>query len=49
MNYIKKTCPICSEEFFVLQDAEVKAVYCTLKCLLESVDGTNEINLIEPF
>jgi hypothetical protein len=36
MNYIKKICPICKNEFLVLTNAEEKAVYCTLKCLSES-------------
>ncbi len=48
MNYVRKICPICREEFFVLDNAEEKAVYCNLKCLLESTDRMNEIDLIEP-
>ena len=48
MNYIRKICPICREEFFVLDNAQEKAVYCNLKCLLESIDRMSEIDLIEP-
>jgi hypothetical protein len=33
MDYVKKICPVCGKEFFVLKDAEEKAVYCTLACL----------------
>jgi transcription elongation factor Elf1 len=35
MNYIRKNCPNCGNEFVVLENVEKKAVYCTLKCLLE--------------
>jgi hypothetical protein len=35
MNYIRKSCPNCGNEFVVLKNVERKAVYCTLKCLLE--------------
>ncbi|WP_197078776.1 MULTISPECIES: hypothetical protein [Methanosarcina] len=34
MSYVKKTCPICGKEFFVLKKAEKKATYCTLACLI---------------
>jgi hypothetical protein len=33
MEYVRKICPICGSEFFVLKTAEEKAVYCTLECL----------------
>ncbi|MDQ1275131.1 MAG: hypothetical protein QG610_704 [Euryarchaeota archaeon] len=33
MDYVKKICPVCGKEFFVLKDAEQKAIYCTLACL----------------
>lgn len=33
MEYVRKICPICGSEFFVLENAEEKAVYCTLECL----------------
>jgi hypothetical protein len=36
MNYIRKICPNCGNEFVVLENVERKAVYCTLKCFLES-------------
>lgn len=38
MDYIKKICPVCGTEFFVLKDAEKKAVYCTLACLAMAQD-----------
>jgi hypothetical protein len=41
MNYKRKFCPICRNEFVVLNDVEEKAVYCTLKCLSESQDKMN--------
>jgi len=40
---------MCGEEFFVLDNATEKAVYCTLKCLLKSVDRMSEVSFIEPF
>ena len=33
MVYVKKICPVCGKEFFVLKSAEEKAIYCTLACL----------------
>lgn len=36
--YSTKICPICKKEFMVLDSVEEKAVYCTLKCLLEAQD-----------
>ncbi|MHC1755326.1 MAG: hypothetical protein AB9861_07835 [Methanosarcina sp.] len=33
MEYVKKTCPICGNEFVVLKKVEEKAIYCTLECL----------------
>ncbi|HEY3362615.1 MAG TPA: hypothetical protein VGK06_12595 [Methanosarcina sp.] len=35
MNYIRKICPNCGNEFVILESVEEKAIYCTLKCLLE--------------
>jgi len=52
MNYIRKNCLNCGDEFVVLENVERKDVYCTLKCLLEfqSKLEENEISslLIEP-
>ena len=45
MDYIKKICPICGNEFIILNTVEEKAVYCTLKCLSESQDKTNKNRL----
>lgn len=39
MVYIKKICPVCGKEFFVLRNAEEKAVYCTLACLARDQDS----------
>ncbi|WP_440945511.1 hypothetical protein ACSAZL_15470 [Methanosarcina sp. T3] len=36
MEYVTKICPICGSEFIVLKEAEEKAIYCTLECLLIS-------------
>jgi predicted nucleic acid-binding Zn ribbon protein len=36
MSYVKKTCPVCGKEFFVLKKAEEKAIYCTLACLTKA-------------
>ncbi|WP_197073959.1 MULTISPECIES: hypothetical protein [unclassified Methanosarcina] len=38
MVYVKKICPVCGNEFFVLKSAEEKAVYCTLACLATAQD-----------
>ncbi|HOW13544.1 hypothetical protein [Methanosarcina sp.] len=38
MAYVKKICPVCGKEFFVLKNAEEKAVYCTLACLATAQD-----------
>jgi hypothetical protein len=38
MSYVKKTCPTCGKEFFVLPKAEEKAIYCTLACLAKAQD-----------
>lgn len=38
MNYIRKICPNCGNEFVVLTAVEEKAVYCTLECLSEYQD-----------
>jgi hypothetical protein len=44
MNYIRKICPTCGSEFFVLKDVEEKAVYCTLKCFFEFQDAEMKQN-----
>ncbi|WP_197074019.1 MULTISPECIES: hypothetical protein [unclassified Methanosarcina] len=36
MEYVRKTCPICGNEFVVLKKVEEKAIYCTLECLSAS-------------
>jgi hypothetical protein len=36
MTYVKKICPMCGKEFFVLEKAEEKATYCTLACLIKA-------------
>jgi|GEM_PF-1712123 len=36
MTYVKKICPFCGKEFFVLENAEDKAVYCTMACLTKA-------------
>jgi hypothetical protein len=38
MSYVKKECPVCGKEFFVLKKAEEKAIYCTLECLTKAQD-----------
>ncbi|MDD2339790.1 MAG: hypothetical protein PHQ15_05280 [Methanosarcina sp.] len=50
MSYIKKTCPICGKEFFVLKSAEEKAIYCTLACLTRVQDrfGSRDMALPDP-
>lgn len=45
MDYIKKICPICGNEFVILNTVEEKAIYCTLKCLSESQDKMNKDRL----
>lgn len=42
MRYIRKICPACGSEFVVLESMEEKAIYCTLKCFLESQSQTSE-------
>lgn len=42
MKYIRKICPACGNEFVVLEKMEEKAIYCTLKCFLESQGKMNE-------
>ena len=42
MDYIRKSCPICGNEFFVLDNVKVNVVYCTLICLSESQEKMNE-------
>lgn len=49
MVYIKKICPVCGTEFFVLKDAEEKAVYCTLNCLMIAQEKLKiEVNYPSP-
>ncbi|MDY9926293.1 hypothetical protein [Methanosarcina sp.] len=36
MEYVKKICPICGNEFVVLKKVEEKAIYCKLECLSAS-------------
>lgn len=45
MSYVRKACPICGKEFFVLEKAEEKGIYCTLACLNKAQDehGSREI------
>lgn len=45
MDYIRKICPVCKNEFIVLNSVKDKAVYCTIKCLLESQDKMNKNTL----
>ncbi|WP_156151218.1 hypothetical protein [Methanosarcina sp. WWM596] len=40
VKYIKKICPICNTEFFVLESVADKAVYCTLGCLVKAQGDT---------
>ena len=40
MGYVKKVCPVCGSEFFVLDDVEEKAVYCTLECLARAQEDS---------
>ena len=47
MNYIRKICPTCGNEFVVLKSVEGKAVYCTLECLSE-FQGELRGGLISP-
>ena len=42
MEYVRKICPICQNEFIVLDTVEEKAVYCTIKCLMESQADLNK-------
>lgn len=41
MYYVRKICPTCNNEFFILNTAEEKAIYCTIKCLLDSHNKMN--------
>ncbi|MGB9929214.1 MAG: hypothetical protein ACPK85_12570 [Methanosarcina sp.] len=36
MVYVKKRCPICGNEFVVLENVEGKANYCTIACLIKA-------------
>ncbi|WP_410510263.1 hypothetical protein RSJ42_09135 [Methanosarcina hadiensis] len=42
MRYVRKICPVCGNEFTVLEKMEEKAVYCTLRCFLESQNKMSE-------
>lgn len=42
MKYVRKICPACGNQFVVLESMEEKAIYCTLKCFLESQDQISE-------
>ena len=44
--YIKKICPVCGNEFIVLETMEKKAVYCTLHCL--SISEYEQSNSVSP-
>jgi hypothetical protein len=35
MNYIRKYCPNCGNEFVVLENVKRKDVYCTIQCTSE--------------
>jgi hypothetical protein len=48
MSYIRKTCPVCGEEFFVLKKAEEKAIYCTLACLTKAQDISESRSMAFP-
>ncbi len=48
MEYIRKICPVCGNEFVVLKSAEDKAVYCTLKCLSEAQGRMNAGGITAP-
>ena len=48
MSYVKKTCPVCGKEFFVLRKAEEKATYCTLACLTRAQDKLESIGVAFP-
>ena len=48
MFYVKKTCPVCGNEFFVLKNAEEKAVYCTLACLKKALDKFESRGVVFP-
>lgn len=45
MDYIRKLCPSCGNEFMVMKNVEEKAVYCTLKCLSKSQNQIDENRL----
>ena len=48
MSHVKKTCPICGKEFFVLKKAEEKAIYCTLACLTKAQDKSASRSMAFP-
>jgi hypothetical protein len=39
MEYVRKICPVCGNDFIVLKKVEEKAIYCTLECLLAAQGG----------
>jgi hypothetical protein len=43
MEYVRKICPVCGNEFFVLKSAERKAVYCTLECLAKIQEDSDSL------
>ncbi len=48
MEYIKKICPVCGNEFVVLKCADDKAVYCTLECLSEAQGSIYNSEILSP-
>ena len=40
MVYVRKICPVCGKEFFVLESVSEKAVYCTLECLAKAQEAS---------
>ena len=48
MEYIRKICPVCGNEFVVLKSADNKAVYCTLECLSEAQGRINNSEILSP-
>jgi hypothetical protein len=47
MEYVKKICPTCGNEFFVLKTADKKAIYCTLECLtkVQKISWHQEVSI----
>ncbi|MDR7664813.1 hypothetical protein RG963_03235 [Methanosarcina sp. Z-7115] len=48
MSDVKKTCPTCGKEFFVLKNAEEKAIYCTLACMAKAQEKFESRGLAFP-